>query len=348
MSSIEITEKEANVSSWRFVKGMLPGILGLGIVMFKHPVTTLKMTGEFLGARKRVAGKDRSRKLPYHIPPYRPEMAHTVSDRVYLRPIRGIESQAPEIIAMANHLGAYQKSDWDYAFAVFEFVKHDVYITFEAPFRGALGALKFGEGTCLDKTQLFIALCRAASIPGRIRWSQEVLAQSMFETGLENQIVQEWYDQMGYFLAHAMAEAYIDSKWVPADFSTDYRLEAKLGLPIAHLGDEPEGTWNWPVPGTLIHCEAFPAFFAFILKLVFKMSGSMLRVYQGLMEEVIEAGKKVIDESGGIEAYDRRVRLNYKARMPEVSKKLFKALKETEAENAKTEMESGLDVARKR
>jgi hypothetical protein len=250
---------------------------------------------------------------------------------------------------MAHQLGIDQKSDWDYAYTVFEFVKKDVYTSLAAPIRGAVGALKAGEGTCLDKTHLFLALCRAAGIPGRIRISQEIFTQSLYNNFDLQPIAKEWYNQMGYFLAHAMAEVFINGEWVPADFSTDYRVEAQLGLPIARLGDEPEGTWNWPVPGSLIRCEAFPAFFVFLLRSTFKMSASMFVIWQDIMETTtFKEGEKIIVESGGIEAYDRQARLTHKAVMPEVSRKLFKALQETTTVTTKSESAPDMDLVRKR
>jgi hypothetical protein len=330
MSGIMFDEKDIHASSWRVFKGLVPSIIGLSMVMLRHPVMTLKMVSDIRNDRKKIVANDKTRKLPYQIPPFRPEMKHLVSKQVYQRPTRGIECNAPEIVAMAHRLGAFKKSDWDYAYGVFDFVKRDIIISFNAPLRGAVGSLKHGEGTCLDKTQLFIALCRAAGIPGRIRMSQEVLTKSMLEGSITDSIAIEWYNKMGYFLLHAMAEVYINGKWEPADFSTDYGLEACFGLPIFRLGDEPEGTWNWPVPGSVIRCEAYPFVFISCMKIAFKMSSSMMCVYQNAMEEKIDAGRKVIAEAGGIEAYDRRARQTHKAAIPEVSKRLFKALKESE------------------
>jgi transglutaminase-like putative cysteine protease len=351
MSSTTVSEKEANVSSWRIIKGMLPGMFGLIKVMMEHPLMTLKMLRELMVSRKRVVilKKNQTRLLPYEITPYRPEIAHSVSNQVYLRPTRCIECDAPEIIAMSHQLGAFQMSSWDYASNVFEFVKKEVYTSLAAPIRGAQGALKAGEGTCLDKTHIFIALCRAAGIPGRIRMSQEIFAQSLYNNFDLQPIAKEWYDQMGYFLAHAMAEVFIYGEWVPADFSTDYRVEAQLGLPIARLGDEPEGTWNWPVPGSLIRCETFPAFFVFLLKSTFKVSASMFVIWQDIMETTtFKEGEKVIAEAGGLEAYDRQARQTHKAAMPEVSRKLFNALQKTKMETSSAEPESDIKLVQKR
>lgn len=328
ISISEVSEKEANVSSWRVIKGLIPGMLGLGKVVMKHPALTMKLMSEAQGAKKRLKGKYQTKQLPYKIPAYRPEMVRPVPEQVYLRPTRYMESDAPEIVAMAHKLGAFQKPDWGFAFDVFEFVKKQVWFTWIAQLRGAVGTLQTGEGVCLDKTHLFIALCRAGGIPGRFRMAQEAFSENIYTNLTDSDpIMSDWYNSTGYFVFHAMAEVFIDGKWVPADFSMDYHFEAALGLPISRLGDEPEGTWNWALPGSVIRCEALPAFFLFFTKMALKLNTSTMMLMQERMEtEGIELGEKAIAEAGGIEAYDLKARQTYKAVLPEVSKKLFKAL----------------------
>ncbi len=67
----------------------------------------------------------------------------------------------------------------------------------------------------------------------------------------------------------------------------------------------------------------------------------MLLIIQDKMESLTyNQGEKVIAKAGGIEAYDRQARQSNKAAIPDVSKKLFKALKETETRKAGVELES--------
>jgi hypothetical protein len=289
------------------------------------------MLREAQGAKKRLRAKYNSTHLQYEIPPFREGMKHQVLNKVYLRPSRYIESEAPEIIAMANQLGAFQKPELEFGNACFNFVKMKVWFTFAAQLRGAVGTLKLGEGMCLDKTHLFIALCRAAGIPARFRMSQEAFSQNIYEHLIEEDpIMRDWYNSTGYFMMHAMAEAYINGEWVPADFSMDYRYEAGLGLPLSRLGDEPEGTWNWALPGSVLRFEHLPPIFAFFTSRMLKMNSGMMLTLQERMEtEGLGIGEKALAEAGGQEAYDRKIRQTYKAVLPEVSKKLFKALKET-------------------
>ena len=323
--------KKSTVSSWRIMRGMIPSVFKLMRVVVVHPGPAFKMLREAQGAKKRLRSKYSSTQRQYEIPAFNEGMRHQVVNKVYLRPSRYIESDAPEVIAMANSLGAFQKPEFEFANACFNFVKMKVWFTFAAELRGAVGTLKLGEGMCLDKTHLFIALCRSGGIPARFRMSQEAFSQNIYEQlTLQDPIMRDWYNSTGYFMLHAMAEAYINGEWVPADFSMDYRYEAGLGLPLSRLGDEPEGTWNWALPGSVLRFEYLPPVFTFFTRNMLKMNtGMMLNLQERMETEGLEIGEKALADAGGQEAYDRKVRETYKAVLPEVSKKLFKALKET-------------------
>jgi transglutaminase-like putative cysteine protease len=322
---------KSTVSSWRIMRSMIPSIFKLVRVVLIHPRAAFKMLQEAQGAKKRLRAKYNATQRQYEVPTFQEGMQYRPSNKVYLRPSRYIESDAPEIIAIANQLGAYQKPEFEFASACFNLVKMKVWFTFAAELRGAIGTLKLGEGMCLDKTHLFIALCRAGGIPARFRMSQEAFSQNIYEQlTQQDPIMRDWYNSTGYFMMHAMAEAYINGDWVPADFSMDYRYEAGLGLPLSRLGDEPEGTWNWALPGSVLRFEHLPPVFTFFISRMLKMNTGMLLTLQERMEtEGLEIGEKALAEAGGAEAYDRKIRQTYKAVLPEVSKKLFKALKET-------------------
>ena len=104
---------------------------------------------------------------------------------------------------MANHLGAFKKSDYEFAETAFEFVKRKIILEM-IPMDDAVNVLRRGTGTCLHEISLFIALCRAAGIKARYK----LYALTM---------IQQWYDAMGYFMLHGEGEVYIDGKWLPAD-----------------------------------------------------------------------------------------------------------------------------------
>jgi hypothetical protein len=333
MKNSRVEEQKAKVSSWRIIWPMMPSFLKLGKVALLHPGSAIKMLKEAQGSKKRILAKYKSDKCPYDLPAYREGMSQRISDKAFLRPSRNIESNSPEIIAMANYLGAFQKTDREYAEACFDFVKMKVWFTFAAQLRGATGTLKIGKAMCIDKTHLFIALCRAAGIPAKFRMSQEAFSQNIYEHLTETDpIMKEWYDSTGYFALHAMAEAFLDGQWIPADFSMDYRYEAALGLPISRLGDEPEGTWNWSLPGSILRCEELPWLFSFVMGTILKLNTTMFLSLQERMEtEGLELGNQALKEAGGVEAYDKKIRQTYKAILPEVSKKLFRAMNEIQA-----------------
>ena len=55
----------------------------------------------------------------YEIPPFRESMNYCTSNERYLRPTRWCNPREPEVIAMANELGAYELSDYEFAEAAY-------------------------------------------------------------------------------------------------------------------------------------------------------------------------------------------------------------------------------------
>jgi hypothetical protein len=84
----------------------------------------------------------------------------------YLRPQANIESQDPEIKALAKRL---QKKDAAAtARAIYVWVAENItYAGYNKQPRGARWTLRNRRGDCTEYMQLFIALCRAAGIPAR-------------------------------------------------------------------------------------------------------------------------------------------------------------------------------------
>lgn len=95
-------------------------------------------------------------------------------DQRDLLPSRGIQSDAPEIIALANELIKATMSDREKAKAVYEYTAKTIsYNTGKLYFIGnqwddsALKTLKFKSGICVDYAYLAIALLRAAGMEAR-------------------------------------------------------------------------------------------------------------------------------------------------------------------------------------
>ena len=89
--------------------------------------------------------------------------------RLYLTPSPKIESRDPKIRELAKEIGADQEKAWDHVEAIYDWVRGKIKYQ-NGPLKGALAALKDGTGDCEEITSLFIAICRAASIPARSVW----------------------------------------------------------------------------------------------------------------------------------------------------------------------------------
>lgn len=89
----------------------------------------------------------------------------------YLQSSPFIESKDPKIVAAAKEVmtASEGKSDWEKVEAMYDWVREHVKYK-EGKLKGALAALKDGDGDCEELTSLFIAMCRASKIPARTVW----------------------------------------------------------------------------------------------------------------------------------------------------------------------------------
>jgi transglutaminase-like putative cysteine protease len=86
----------------------------------------------------------------------------------YLQPVTYIESDDPQIIALAEQLSQGQGSLCDTTRAYYDYVTDNLtYIAYNPGDLGALGALSEGGGDCTEFSDVFIALNRAGGIPAR-------------------------------------------------------------------------------------------------------------------------------------------------------------------------------------
>jgi transglutaminase-like putative cysteine protease len=87
----------------------------------------------------------------------------------YLRPSPYIESSAPQVLKLAKEVGADKEKAWEKVEAIYDWVRAEV--KFEdnrgRQVKGVLATLRDRTGDCDEMTSLFIALCRANSIPAR-------------------------------------------------------------------------------------------------------------------------------------------------------------------------------------
>ena len=248
-------------------------------------------------------------KPDYMIPAYAPEMKCCSSEEQYLRPTLFCDCRAPEIVAMAHALGAYQKSDREFAEAAFEFAKRKVILEI-IPMDDVVATLKRGTGTCLHKISLFIALCRVAGIPARYKFFALTILDEWAMPAMEHApLMKEWSDAMGMFLLHGEGEAFIDGKWVTADAGAEPTRQASAWMPVTKLGEDSAGLWLFPVPGTTFVRESIPLGLGIPSRILMNhfVPKQATGINIGILEQ-IEKGRKLIKDMGGEAAYDAEAR----------------------------------------
>ena len=87
----------------------------------------------------------------------------------FLGPSPYIESRHPQIIRLAKQVTDDKESGWETAEAIYDHVREVVKYK-DGPLKGALKALRDGDGDCEELSSLFIAMCRAKKIPARTVW----------------------------------------------------------------------------------------------------------------------------------------------------------------------------------
>ena len=89
--------------------------------------------------------------------------------RAFLRPSPKIESSDRKIRTLAKEIVADKEKAWEKVEAIYDWVREHIEYK-NGSFKGALAALNDGDGDCEEMTSLFIALCRANTIPARTVW----------------------------------------------------------------------------------------------------------------------------------------------------------------------------------
>ena len=245
----------------------------------------------------------------YTIPTYSLKMKSCISEEKYLRPTLFCNCQAPEIIALANQLGAYQKTDQEFAEAAFEFAKRKIILE-QTPIDDVPQILQRGTGTCLHKISVFIALCRTAGIPARYKFFALTLLDNWAAPALDHApLLKQWSDAMGYFLVHGEGEVLIDGNWITADVGAEPERQASSWMPITKLGESGKGLWLFPIPGSIIIRESIPLGLGIPSRILMNhlVPNSVAGINIGILEQ-IEKGKKIIEEAGGEVAYDIEAR----------------------------------------
>jgi hypothetical protein len=259
----------------------------------------------------------------YTIPSYSPEMKTCISEEKYLRPTLYCNSRAPEIIALAHQLGAYQKTDKEFAKAAFEFAKRKIILE-QTPLDDVTSIVHRGTGTCLHKISVFIALCRVAGLPARYKFFALTLLDDWVAPAFDHApLMKQWSDAMGYFLVHGQGEVLLDGKWITADVGAEPERQASSWMPITKLGEDGAGLWLFPIPGSTIIRESIPLGLGIPSRILMNhlVPNSVAGINIGILEQ-IEKGKKIIEEAGGEAAYDAEARK--KRRQAAIKEELLK------------------------
>lgn len=87
----------------------------------------------------------------------------------YLGPSPAIEVRNRRIQTLAREIVQDKDTAWEQVEAMYDWVRDNIRYE-DMPLKGALAALKDGNGDCEELSSLFIALCRANKIPARTVW----------------------------------------------------------------------------------------------------------------------------------------------------------------------------------
>jgi len=296
-----------------YLKLMIGGGLSLSKVLLTKP-GDLKKLRVIHGSEERFIRPKR----PYELPPFKEGMKCGVTEEKYLRPTLYCNPRAPEVVALAHTLGAFKKSEYEFAKAAFEFTKENLDLEI-CPMDGVEQSLQRGTGTCFHLISVFIALCRCAGIKARYK----MFAMNMIKTWYDalvgaDHLVKKWYDSMGYFMIEGEGEAFIDGKWVVAHVGPTAERQAAASIPITKFGEDSLGVWFFAIPGTIMYMESIPYGLGGATNILKKIApGSMERVNISIQHQN-KMGKKIIEDAGGKDSYDTLARKKLGPKAPTI------------------------------
>jgi hypothetical protein len=298
----EITEQEYTSQELQ-KQSRLKTLTSMAKMLIKNPAALRKL-------RVMGPGEERYIRPPrqYEVSPFHKGMRYCTSNEPYLRPTRWCNPREPEVIALANELGAYEKTDYEFATAAFDFITRNLYMEM-CPLDSAGATLRRGTGTCFHLANAFVALCRSAGVKTRYRFFRLIISQNV-----QNQLLDvspgfsEFFQAFDASTIEAQSEACIDGTWMIAHPAVVIALAAQADRPIMRLGEQVMEEDVKMVPGTLTSPESIPFMFGGGMALFSRMApATMERANVGL-QKAYALGRQVIEEAGSIEAYDQKVR----------------------------------------
>jgi Transglutaminase-like superfamily len=271
-------------------------------MLLKNPAILKKMM---------VMGPDEPRYVrrprEYELPEYRKGMKVCTSNEKYLRPTRYCNPREPLIVAMAHELGAYELSDWEFAEAAYWFVKTKLAVEM-LPLDSVSATLLRGTGTCYHLTSLWLALCRAAGIKGRYQTFTMRLPDQITNTTTSEQGAMT-VDFFNRGTPEAQGEVCVDGKWTVGHVAMRPEILARSRLPISKFGEDAGGLVFKVIPGTIKRFESIPLVFWFAMNVGMRfVPAAMERTSFAAQTRALVPGRKIIEQAGGLEAYDQQVR----------------------------------------
>jgi len=294
---------EHRKGQWTYWRLMVKGTTWLAWLLLTHG-------GEVRRFRQPGLQDERYERPPrrYDLPPYDERMRRCHSNQPFLRPTRYCNARAPEVVTVAHVLGAYQKSEMAFAEAAFAFAKEQ--IVFEiGPITPVGETLRRGTGSCFDAISVFIALCRCAGIPARYKLFTGDMIQNWRDALIEiDPLMRKWYEAISTFMFEGEGEAFVDGEWRVAHVGPTAERQAAGGVPITRFGEDSLGLWFTAKPGTIMRVESIPPGLPLGSRFFFAISpGTVERVNVSVGKQIAE-GRRIIEEAGGPEAYDRQAR----------------------------------------
>ena len=314
MTSLREMRNKGYIPQRTQVKLIMGGVISLGKLLIKNP-GDIKILRQMEPLKERYIRPQRA----YDLPKYKDGMKYCDSEEKYLRPTLYCNCRAPEVISLANELGAYKKSDREFAEAAFHFVKEKLPLEI-LPFNEVEVTFRRGTGTCFHLITAFIALCRAAGIKARYKMFAMNMIQAWYDSTIDvDPVVKKWYDSMGYFMLEGEGEVYVDGKWTVAHVGPKAERQAAAGISVTKFGEDSIGVWFFALPGTTMRMESLPYGLAAMVGFAKKLApGSMERVNVSIQNQ-IEMGRKIIEEAGGVEAYDKQARKKKGPKQPKMN-----------------------------
>jgi Transglutaminase-like superfamily len=277
------------------------GRLSMIRLMFRNPSALKKLM---------VMGPDEERWVrptrAYELPEHRKGMKYCTSNEKYLRPTRWCNPREPLVIAMANELGAYEVSNWEFAERAYWFVKTKM-MPEMVPMDGVSATLRRGTGTCYHLTSVFVALCRAAGIKARYKSFMMVLPEQLNPGRISTGQVMATQELFSRPSPEAEGEACIDGEWTVAHVAMRPELIAKGWLPIPKFGEDGAGL-TFSLAGPVRHFEAVPLGPVILMKCGMPVMKAAVERINVTIQQKLPQGGKIIEEAGGLEAYDLSAR----------------------------------------